>query len=122
MSSAHPVSTIPLSGPRTFDSWNDIPVRIRRRPLLAMMQMVSLVKGAGMSRYDPTIKNNDFLYQEVQGEKALAMKICQEILDHFELNWQDVEQELQQCPPGGWDAPGDVMDLAFLKDSAHGAM
>lgn len=88
-----------------------------------MMLMVRNVQGAGMTRSDsPLVKKGDLLYQEVQGEKKRALIICEKIRKELELSWVDIEEELDERPSDGWDAPEEEIDLEFLKDTKNGAM
>ena len=99
-----------------------LPGTMRRRPLIAMMLMVKQLEGAGTTHNDPKVGTGDVLNKEVQGEKKKALMICNKIMNKLSLTWDGIWAEMLQEPLGGWDEPGDEIDLYFLRDENQGAM
>ena len=64
----------------------------------------------------------DILYKEVDGERKLAESICKTILQKQKWSWMMIERELNESPSGGWDAPGEEIDIEYLKDDRKGSL
>ena len=99
-----------------------LPGTMRRHLLIAMMLMVKQIEGAGTTHNDPKVGTGDVLKKEVQGEKKKALMICNKIMNKLSLTWDGIWAEMLQEPLGGWDKPGDEIDLYFLRDENQGAM
>ena len=99
-----------------------LPGTMHRCPLITMMLMIKQIEGMGMTHNDPKVGTGDVLKKEMQGEKKKALMICNKIMNKLSLMWDGKWAEMLQEPLGGWDEPGDEIDLYFLRDENQGAM
>lgn len=96
---------------------------ICKQPLIAMMLIMRSIRNAGTTRWDPKISNKDHLFKEVECKKKEALKCCKKIMDHLDLTWDEMEEEIWKCfSNGDWNSPGKKIDLDFLHDDILGAL
>ena len=84
--------------------------------------MVKQIEGMGTMHNDPKVGTGDVLKKEMQGEKKKALMICNKIMNKLSLTWDGIQADMLQEPLGGWDKPGDEIDLYFLRDENQGAI
>jgi hypothetical protein len=72
---------------------------------MSLMIMVRNLKNAGTTDYDPEVQKSDILYREVEGEREMALSICDRILKRQRWTWAKIENEIQKVPDGGWNMP-----------------
>jgi hypothetical protein len=80
------------------------------------MTMVYKCKGAGKGDGIPQLSSSDYLLKETQNECKAAMRIVNAIKEGYRLLWGDIEKELSTRADGDWDAPGNPIDLVFLRE------